>query len=160
MILIAHRGNTRGPSVNLENNPEFVKEAIDAGYDAEIDIWYSRYTWSWFLGHNKPTYKVSNDWLYTYKDKLWCHAKELVALRILVTMGMNCFWHDADKYTLTSKGFIWAYPDQETEPSRTIAVLPERRETKINEYVCRGICSDYIERYRQYGNVTVKNNNN
>ena len=39
MIIIAHRGNINGPS-SLANHPLQIKRALDAGFDAEIDVWW------------------------------------------------------------------------------------------------------------------------
>ena len=38
-ILIAHRGNTRGPKPEKENQPEYILQAIQEGFDVEIDVW-------------------------------------------------------------------------------------------------------------------------
>jgi glycerophosphoryl diester phosphodiesterase len=40
MKLIAHRGNTEGPNPLEENKPEYIEEAIENGFDVEIDIWF------------------------------------------------------------------------------------------------------------------------
>ena len=39
MIFIAHRGNTKGPNKELENTPGYIDEALDNGFDVEVDIW-------------------------------------------------------------------------------------------------------------------------
>ena len=38
-IWIAHRGNTRGPKPEKENQPEYILQAIQEGFDVEIDVW-------------------------------------------------------------------------------------------------------------------------
>jgi len=38
-MLISHRGNIDGKTL-LENQPSYIDDAIDLGYDVEIDIWY------------------------------------------------------------------------------------------------------------------------
>ena len=38
-IWIAHRGNTRGPNPEKENQPEYILQAINEGFDVEIDVW-------------------------------------------------------------------------------------------------------------------------
>ena len=43
-------------------------------------------------------------------DNFWCHAKNLDALNRLLKIGVNCFWHENDKYTLTSNRIIWTFP--------------------------------------------------
>jgi glycerophosphoryl diester phosphodiesterase len=37
-ILIAHRGNTYGPNEDKENSPEYIDDALKAGFDVEIDL--------------------------------------------------------------------------------------------------------------------------
>ncbi|HAW79706.1 MAG TPA: hypothetical protein DCX27_08330 [Balneola sp.] len=63
---------------------------------------------------------------------------------------LNYFWHDGDKYTMTSRRWVWAYPNQKTSTkyNRTIAVLPEWNNTEVSEFA--GVCSDFVEEYR-YG---------
>jgi len=39
VILIAHRGNWKGPS-EKENDPEYLEQALKHGFDVETDIWY------------------------------------------------------------------------------------------------------------------------
>ena len=38
MILISHRGNINGRDEDRENHPEYIQEALDRGYDVEIDL--------------------------------------------------------------------------------------------------------------------------
>ena len=38
MILISHRGNISGKNVSLENNPNYIKDAIYLGYNVEVDV--------------------------------------------------------------------------------------------------------------------------
>ena len=40
MILISHRGNLDGKNESEENNPLYIEEALNAGYEVEIDVWY------------------------------------------------------------------------------------------------------------------------
>ena len=57
--------------------------------------------------------------------------------------GSSTFPHhngnDADNYTVTSQGYIWAYPGQYGSEVKTIAVLPTPAMKLENFY---GICSD------------------
>ena len=76
MILISHRGNLNGASA-YENHPEYIQEALNQGFDVEIDVWWIDDTGFW-LGHDKPQYLV--DEYYLENPKLWCHAKNLEAL--------------------------------------------------------------------------------
>ena len=77
MRLIAHRGNTEGRNRDLENHPDYIKSAIDQGFDAEIDIWLVD---GLDLGHNQPQYSIDIDFLFEYLDSLWIHCKNLEAL--------------------------------------------------------------------------------
>ena len=37
--LYSHRGNLFGPIPERENKPDYIDEAISAGFNVEIDIW-------------------------------------------------------------------------------------------------------------------------
>ena len=109
MIVISHRGNLKGRNLKKENNPDHIREVLNTGIDVEVDVWWSAK--GWFLGHDFPQYRVTMDFLGT--PGLWCHAKNHAALdRMVENPLIHCFWHQRDDYTLTSKGYIWAYPQK------------------------------------------------
>ena len=139
MILVAHRGNTNGVNSKFENSDKYCQEAIDKGFDVEIDVWY---TDTWWTGHNRPQYRVNPDFF--LKKEVWCHAKNIDALKRLLDLGAHCFFHQNDNVTLTSKGYIWTNP---TIPltEQSICVLPELQNIDISD--CAGVCSDFIVRY-------------
>ena len=60
---------------------------------------------------------------------------------------INCFWHENDEFTLTSKNYIWSYPRKES-CENTIVVMPEIFNTNIDN--CLGICSDFIANYKEH----------
>jgi len=144
MILIAHRGNTNGPIPERENTVSYIKEALDKGYHCEIDIckWDGESFW---LGHNEPIEAVDREWL---KDNnVWCHAKNYNALEAMIAMGIHCFFHQKDDYTLTSYGWMWAYPGM-PGGVKTIAVHPEKLSIEeVKKFA--GICGDNIEKYKE-----------
>ena len=141
MKLISHRGNIEGKEQVNENHPYYIKRAMDHGYDVEIDVWFDN---GWYLGHDKPEYEVDLDFL--SNSRFWIHCKNLKALAYLQNTKLNYFWHDTDSYTLTSHGWIWAYPKSPTVAGcQSIAVLPEIDNMDINLF--SGICSDYIINY-------------
>lgn len=141
MILIAHRGNLRGKSVNFENYPEYVDLAIKQDFEAEVDVWFED---GLFLGHDDPKFKITEDWLIKRKNKLWLHCKNIKAVEWFYGKNdFNYFWHQEDTLTLTSKGYIWVYPDKQPV-NNSIAVLPELH-PNIDIYQCIGICSDFIK---------------
>ena len=143
MKLISHRGNINGKNIPLENSPDYIKNAIHLGYEVEIDVWYEDGFW---LGHDKPQYKIGIGFLLTNASKLWCHAKNIEAMiEMKKEKDINCFWHQEDNITLTSKGYIWAYPGKQPIKN-SIAVMPEIYNDIIKQ--CHGICSDYVRNYK------------
>ena len=135
--LISHRGNINGINKSRENSIEYIYEALNEGYDVEIDVWYKG--GEWFLGHDGPENYVVLGFL--KNDKLWCHAKNIDALNEMLKEEIHCFWHQEDDVTLTSKGYMWTYPGKELTMN-SIAVLPEEE----IEVEVAGICSDYVVR--------------
>lgn len=144
MIYISHRGNINGKNIEKENTIEYITKAIELGFDVEIDVWYDNGFW---LGHDNPITKISNDFF--KNDKLWCHAKNLEAIENLALLHVKYFWHENDKYTLTSNNLIWTYPGQKL-CSTSICVLPELdlNNTAKDIYSCYGICSDFIIKWK------------
>jgi len=133
-----------GPNPEKENHPDYVMEAIRKDYIAEIDVWFE--DGKWFLGHDSPKYEIDIHFLYSQARFLWCHAKNIKALRELSTRGLHCFWHQNDDVALTSQGYLWTYPGKELT-LKSICVKPETIEN-ADLKKCAGICSDYIENYR------------
>lgn len=142
MKLIAHRGNLNGKKTNLENRPDYVLEAINSGYDVEIDLWYKDGLW---LGHDAPEYNINQQYLENYKDNLWIHAKNFDSVLWLSKTKLHWFWHQEDSYTITSRGYVWCYPNSPL-PKNGICLLPE---VTGQSYIgCAGICSDFIVNYQ------------
>ena len=142
MKLISHRGNLNGKIPNEENSPEYILNALDKGFDVEIDVWYKNN--NFYLGHDIPKYQIKSEFL--ENKRLWCHAKNLDALFNLSKITSIYFWHQKDDYTLTSNGYIWTYPGK-ILTGKSICVLPET--TKLNKiFNCSGICSDFILKYK------------
>lgn len=140
--IIAHRANLDGPSAG-ENSPEQVEKALELGFDVEIDVWcINDY---FYLGHDYHQYCVDGNFL--LQKGLWCHAKNLRALELLLGMGAHCFFHDKDPYTLTSDGYIWVYPGYDIGAAGTVLVMPEWMNTDFTKFSyprdLYGICTDY-----------------
>ena len=144
MILIAHRGNLIGSNPEKENSISYIQEALDKGFDAEIDVWVIDD--KIYLGHDEPQYIVEEIWLQLYKKHLWIHCKNIEAINYFASKFslFNYFWHEDDTVTLTSKNYIWAYPGKQPIKN-SVAVLPEVYKDPINQ--CAGVCSDYISKY-------------
>ena len=146
MIYIAHRGNLSGPDPGHENRPEYLRKALEDGYDIETDVWYV--DGKWYLGHDSPQYRTEYSFLET--SGVWCHAKNLEALeRMLRNESIHCFWHQEDDYTITSAGYIWTYPGKEL-PENSICCVPERC-SGIPKGIkrCAGVCTDYVYQYEE-----------
>ena len=117
----------------------------------EIDIWYFKN--NFYLGHDEPKYKVKKSFL--SNKNFWCHAKNFEALINLKNINANYFWHQEDDYVLTSSGYIWTYPGKKLY-KKSIYVLPELLKKFDNTLNFRGICSDFIYKYRKKI-LTLKN---
>ena len=142
MIYISHRGNISGPNEKFENKIEYVQNALDKGYEVEVDVRFKND--KFFLGHDNNQFEVDKNFL--LNKKIWCHAKTKDALSALEKIKAHYFWHQEDDYTITSRGFVWTYPGKSLL-TNSICVLPEV--ANYNEINCLGICSDYIERYKR-----------
>lgn len=139
MMIISHRGNLSGPNPEKENHPDYINAAIEAGYFVEVDVWHAN--GQLFLGHDCPQYSTSAFFL--NRSSVICHAKNRKALEVMLQEDIHCFWHDSDRYTLTSNGLIWAYPGQ-LGGKLTIAVMPD---TDQDISLFEGVCTDYPVNY-------------
>lgn len=141
MKIIAHRGNITGPNKDQENHPDYIDKALNLGYDVEIDLRIKDNIL--YLGHDTPDYKIDIDFIKDRQDKLWIHCKDIESLIFCNCYLSDCnyFWHQEDDYTLTSKGYIWAYPSKKIYSNKSVCVLPEVDDTYA--YMCYAVCSDY-----------------
>ena len=146
MILISHRGNLNGKQPTNENHPDYILRALIAGFNVEIDVWFVDGKFK--LGHDEPQYDFPFELFENYYSKLWIHCKNIdaaVALNEFPNESLlNYFFHQEDDITLTSKGYIWAYPGKQPIKN-SIAVMPELNKDDLTQAI--GICSDYIEDY-------------
>lgn len=147
MRLIAHRGLINGPDKSFENRPETIELAWENDFDVEVDVW--RIDHKWFLGHDEPQYEVPSSFF--LMGRSWVHCKNAEAMLWMAnhTKGINFFWHDSDDYTLTSAGYVWAYPGSKVE-GNCVLVLPERimKLEELKNVNCYGVCSDHVSKIR------------
>ena len=143
MILISHRGNVMGRIPNNENNPNYIDEAINAGFDVEVDMWWV--DGRVYLGHDNPQYEVDNEWLVDRADKLWVHCKNVELLNWIRSTILHWFWHENDTMVLTSKNYMWVHSGKQPIVG-SIAVMPEIHNDDISK--CIGVCSDYINNFK------------
>lgn len=114
----------------------------------EVDFWVINN--GLYLGHDDPYYKISNVELLPLIWMAWFHCKNVEAIDYCFNHGLNGFWHEEDKYTVTVHGFTWTYRGY-ILGKRSIAVLPELMpEWDISN--AWGICTDFPEKYKEmYG---------
>ena len=60
---------------------------------------------------------------------------------------VNIFWHQDDDFTLTSRNVIWTYPGKQFSENSVIVKL-DYEANYIEKSNLFGICSDYIEKYK------------
>ena len=144
MIKIAHRGNTRGPKPELENKPEYIFDAIQDGFEVEIDIWFQDGE-GFFLGHDYPKYKIDEDFIGAVNPHVWFHCKDLLSLEKFINDYSHArfFWHQEDSFTLTSSKHIWTYPGKEIVSNTILVHLEEFNEDDF-ETKPFAICSDFL----------------
>ncbi|MBM3453579.1 MAG: hypothetical protein FJX80_00375 [Bacteroidetes bacterium] len=136
-LIISHRGNINGPDPNLENEPIHI-DKLSKTMHCEIDVWMINN--NLFLGHDKPERRIDESFL--KNPNLWCHAKNLNALEYMLDYNIHCFFHDSDSYTITSKKYIWTFPNKNICKKSVIVDLNQNWQQK--QYDCFGVCSDYV----------------
>lgn len=139
MKIISHRGNLNGPDFETENTLNQYELALSKGFEIEIDVWKIHGSTVW-IGHDSGDSVMPKSFLEENSNKLWVHAKSLSAVESLRFMhGINWFWHENDKMTITSKGYIWCYPG--TYIDGGISVVSSREFQTDHDIL--GICTDY-----------------
>ena len=56
MILISHRGNTNGVNHEKENSISYIEDALNLGFDVEVDVWYHED--NFYLRHDEQNIKL------------------------------------------------------------------------------------------------------
>jgi hypothetical protein len=142
MIKIAHRGNVDGAKPESENHPFQLVATISAGFEVETDIWVEEGLF--FLGHDSPLYPIDESYIKDISKYAWFHCKNLQALEkfSLEFPDLRYFWHENDRFTLTSNGYIWTYPN---EPVTSKSIIVDLESVDFSKYgdVPYAICTDY-----------------
>lgn len=145
LMFISHRGNLTGRIPDQENRPSYIREALDAGYYVEVDVWW--FNGIFYLGHDEPTYQA--DYLLLTNPKVICHAKNIDALYRMTMLGnIHCFYHDDHSpVALTSKGYLWTAPNVFVTPRSIVCA----NDPWIFNYKSRiaGVYSDNIAVIKQ-----------
>lgn len=145
MRIISHRGNLDGLNQRLENSKEAIDKALNLGFDVEVDIWKVKE--KFFLGHNKPCYEVSIDWLFKRKNNLWIHTKNTIAFEELLEKNEDFifFYYAKEPLVLTSNKKIWTHePKKIIKPYNCIVpLLSKEKVSAISHKNWYGVCTDY-----------------
>lgn len=146
MILISHRGNIDSVKPERENTSEYIQEAIDAGYDVEIDVRYI--SGKLYLGHDTPDYEIELEWLQRRNLSLWVHTKNFEALSYLIDKNLRVFYHQKEDHTIINNcNLIWSHNVTQANHKSIIPLLDrydiEEADVAIEDGLY-GICSDYV----------------
>lgn len=150
MILISHRGNIDAVRPWYENDPAYIDEAIESGYNVEIDIRFIDN--ELYLGHDTPDYKINLIWLLDRTDKIWIHTKNFGALHYLINKNLKTFYHQKENHTIiNNSNLIWSHELSEAN-EKSIIPLISLNDIKNNYNIINnvyGICSDYVENLKR-----------
>jgi hypothetical protein len=148
--IISHRGNINGPVPSLENKPVYIDDAIRAGYDVEVDLWYvsGRY----LLGHDTPDYEVRLQWLLNRNQDLWVHCKNLQASQQLVNRDIRYFCHTSDPYTIVSPKHLWVHELDLALDTTCVIPLMTMEDLDSFDFTNKiyGVCTDYPNHIRNF----------
>lgn len=143
-LLISHRGNKNGMNIEKENNPEYVQEVLNEGYQVMVNTWLIGKN-HLALGSESAKYPVELKFL--QNPNIICKAENVKTLVYLMENRVHCFIHDRDDYTQTNGGLIWTMPGKKLT-EKSILFKPEHIFEDISSMAlltCAGICSDRIE---------------
>ena len=156
MKLISHRGNINGSQPNKENSPDYIDEAIESGYNVEIDMWLQND--NLFLGHDAPEWQIDPQFLKSNYAQLWIHCKNDAAFFYLRRFEiLNIFYHAKEDFATTSKNIIMVSPYTTTNYRRGILMMPELSQYTVDEILqFDGIISDNIKYYENCFNSIGK----
>ena len=143
---ICHRGNLNGPTKELENNFGILIQRAIQGSHVELDVWYHEN--NLWLGHDKPEYKITIDWLASSKRRL-IHAKNGTTFEHLLqesgrkALDLHIFYHTEEDYVLTNKGLVICYPGKPLLQG-SLSMMPERASyTQSDLEKTFSVCSDF-----------------
>lgn len=125
------------------NHPDSIKKCLDLGLNVRVDVKFLDD--NFYLVNSKEKFLVETKILEDYR--IWCQAKDILTLEMLSSsLNINCFYFKKDKFTVTSKGFVWNC-DKTKIVNRSIfqAIDEDWEEIKNKIGSCYGVCSDEPE---------------
>lgn len=126
--------------------------SIDTKYIINMDHHLTQYDGLPTLLAKDPINKVSLEYL--KHPCFWCHAKNLDALAIMLQHpDIHCFSHQNDDFTLTSRGFIWTYPNKPLPPPCQSGMRTSRRsKTPLGSVVILSVVTEIaLKPCRRFG---------
>ena len=151
MELISHRGNIDGIIKEKENHPLYIDNAINMGFDVEIDVFY--FENNFYLGHDKPDYIIEEKYFHDRSDVLYVHCKNIEAFILCRERGFKCFYHNSEKHVaVCNTNLIWTHDIIETTNQSIIPMLAKDDINFIINHIPKskiekayGICTDEIK---------------
>jgi glycerophosphoryl diester phosphodiesterase len=147
--IISHRGNINGPEPEKENSLKQISNALDIGFDVEIDAWVKDDE-KIYLGHDEPSHPVDLKFILKHNEKLWVHCKNIEAMSYFNDFNfINFFGHSYDNFTLTSKRYIFTKPGQR-QTRGSVCVMPEKS-GRLGDVasLTYGVCTDFPMLYKE-----------
>lgn len=152
MRLIAHRGNTKGFDPAGENRITYLSQALDKGYDVEVDVrLMDGLIW---LGHDKPLEVVGPQFFRS--SRVWTHAKDPATFAYLSRFpDVQCFYQDKDLISMTTNGYLWCNSLHPISDSKAIIFQgrmqqPETGLVMENIPNVFGVYSDWVESFHTW----------
>jgi|TARA_R110002074_G_scaffold162057_2_gene320486 hypothetical protein len=143
-IFIAHRGNINGVNPEEENTLSYLRRAHEFGYGVECDLQVHNDVL--YFGHDEPQEPV--DYHFISQPNVFCHAKSVDTMIVLLNSGVHCFYHQKDDMTLTSFGYMWCYPGFHPKDKRAIWLDLGNIPIPSIDKKIYGICGDNINVFK------------
>lgn len=138
-VFIAHRGNYDGIQTERENTIDYLRQAYNMGFGVECDLQVQDGVL--YFGHDEP--QETADWHFLLRPYVFCHAKTVDTMQVLMNGGAHCFWHEEDQLTLTNRGLMWCYPGVYPVHAKSIWLDLQGYDTPcIKDTNIFGVCGD------------------
>lgn len=142
MKYISRKGNLFGQNPTRSNSPDYILEALIAGFDVMVDVWlFNEKIW---LGFEEPTYLTTYEFLRI--PGIWANARtDEICYHLLSIGGIHCL-HEIETTTLTSNNYMWT-KNNIFYPYSIAVLMPGDVIPDLN--TCAGVCADDIALIKQ-----------
>lgn len=154
MIYYSSKGNIKNIDASRENSPDYIEEAIKAGYKVQIDIRLMSDNNFW-LGEEEAKYKIEDSFLIKNAKNLLIHCRNISSIYTIQEIevqskNLNYFFHATDNVAITSKKMIAIFYGKKPIGENSIVMFPEENDFQKNELIkSSAICSNSIEFYKK-----------